>query len=144
MQQSGKQSVRYSFTVTLKPRMYIDPSETQFDLTFSELRTILKSMNAKFTLIAELTKMGHNIHYHGTITFPLTSKNVVKRFIDVFRKTKHYGFVSIKQIDNEQGWIDYISKEFIETVREVERRPIINDDFNYFDEKLKALYSHLW
>lgn len=139
-----QETVRYSYTITLKPRMYIDPAEIQFDLTFSELRTILRSLSVKFTLVAEVTKKGHNIHYHGTITLPMSRKNPIKRFIDAFRKTKHYGFVSIKQITEENGWKEYIKKELKETKEEIERRPVIEDDFNYFDNNEKALYAHQW
>lgn len=137
-------SMRYSFTITLKPRCYVEPAEAQFDLTYAILYQMLTSIGTKITLVAEATQ-NLNVHYHGTICFK-EYKNVNHRkcFIDAFRKTKHFGFVSIKQITDEPGWVEYISKSLKESRMDLGRRPIIKDDFEYFNEELYALFGHEW
>lgn len=122
----------YAFTVTLLPRLFQHPSEVQFDTTYLKLKDKLIELSDTFTLIAEHTK-NMNIHYHGVIKFlTVRCKNAIKYFKDHFRRDKLFGFVDIKIMDDEDGWRDYIKKEFKETLDVINRRPIIVDGFNFF------------
>lgn len=140
-------SVRYSFTITLKPSLYNVPASVQYDKTYDELyKHLCQNFNVKLTLVAELTR-NYNIHFHGTIVFIMINVhkyNVMKRFVDSFRKSKIFGFVNIKQIEDEPGWIDYISKGFHDFTRDTNRRPILQDDFDYWKPDIYALYGTEW
>lgn len=138
-------SVRYSFTITLKPIMYKDKLEDQFHKTFVELCHALNEMG-KYVLIAEQTR-AFNLHYHGTMEFTKSyhenTTNVRKKFVDSFRKSKIFGFVNIKQIDLEPGWKEYISKSF-EEMKQIGIRPILKDDLDYYDGDLIAYFGIEW
>lgn len=142
------ETVRYSATVTLKPRMYQYKAEQQYDMSYPDLIKHLACNGYKnITVIAELTK-NYNIHYHLTVTFPFgeNSKycNCMKKFVDSFRRSQMFGFVNIKQIDSEIGWIEYIGKQLKEFTDSTGRRPIIKDDFNYFTENDYAKFGTEW
>lgn len=140
-------SVSYSYTVTLRPQLYGIPGQDQYDKTSDELVKHLSNICAEYTLVAELTS-SYNVHYHGTVSFALKLPgppvNLRKRFVDSFRKNKLFGFVQIKQIDDEPGWIEYISKSLEETCNDLGRRPILKDDFNYWTPIQYAKYGTEW
>lgn len=126
--QASNSSVDYSFTLTLKPKLYKDVAEQQYDKTYREVILTLKTLSPHFTCVAELTK-GMNIHYHGQIKFfnfkPRT--NLGKKFVDTFRASESIGFVSIKQITDSLGWKQYITKE-LEVTRDSIGRPAVLHD----------------
>lgn len=134
-------SVRYSFTITLKPILYKNKADAQYFETYDKLCNILSQMG-KYVLVAETTK-AYNIHYHGTMEFNIMRPNLRKYFVDSFRNSKIFGFVNIKQIDDEPGWCEYISKDF-EEFRKINLRAIIKDDLDYFDEQYCADYGIEW
>lgn len=145
-----QETVRYSATITLKPRMYQYKAEQQYDMTYPDLIKHLSCNGySKMTVISELTK-NYNIHYHLTITFPFDGTlykgfpNWQKKFVDSFRKSPVFGFVNIKQIEDELGWISYIGKSFKDFTDSTGRRPIIKDDFDYFTEDDYANYGTEW
>lgn len=144
-------SFKYSFTVTLKPIMYKKVATDQYDATSQEVLTKLlglsyMSPDGKFdlTLVSELTK-NYNIHYHGIIKMPLRNSKIhcMKRFTDEFRNSKQLGFVNIKQIDDEPGWIDYISKDLHSTKIHVGRPPVIFDGLESIKDEEFAFTLHL-
>lgn len=141
------ESVRYSATVTLKPRLYQHRAEIQYDMTYPEIvKQLALTGIHKSVIVAELTK-NFNIHYHLTITVLLHTGcniNVMKKFVDSFRKSPVFGFVNIKQIEDEKGWIEYISKSFNDFVFATNRRPIIKDDFNYWTPAIYANFGTEW
>lgn len=129
------QSVMYAFTVTLKPVMFRRSIEEQYDSTYLELSTRLKSLPCKLTMICELTS-NYNIHYHGIIVFITKSRSHEKDFKDLFRKSQIFGFTNIKQVDDFNGWVDYIKKDVTVSVKIINRPPVIIDEhdlFNVFD-----------
>lgn len=137
-------SYEYAFTVTLKPKLYDHDATEQYDNTYHILfETLLRiSFKNQFTLVAEQTK-AYNIHYHGIIILPL-KVNCMKYFHDSFRKSKIFGFVNIKQITEQQIWIDYISKSIKETRDCINRPPIIYDWKDYIKtEELTNCISHI-
>lgn len=121
------QSVKYSFTVTLQNKMYVYKPEEQYDFTYLELIKRLKALGATFTIIAELTLNG-NLHYHGIITFHQRSKSHSLDFKNVFRTSKIFGYSNIKQIEDYEGWVEYIIKELHNTKDILCRPPIVYDD----------------
>lgn len=145
---------QYAFTVTLKPHLYDDPAETQYDKTYEVLKVMLRKISHQFTLVAELTKNA-NLHYHGIITFENRSKNIVKYWYDQFKsivkayKKLHpygdkgilFGFTNIKPITEYSVWIEYISKDIKLTNESLGRLPIIIDDFNCFPTGLFQTYG---
>lgn len=148
--QDLNESVRYSATITLKPRMYQYKAEQQYDMTYPDLiKHLLCNGVHKMTVISELTK-NFNIHMHLTITVLIPkdcgkSVNIQKKFVDSFRKSPVFGFVNIKQIsEDENGWVEYISKDFQSFVDSTGRRPILKDDFDYFSETDYALFGTEW
>lgn len=126
------ESVKYSFTITLKPNLFQYKAEEQYDKSYLTLVKHLMTLSKKFSVVAELTK-NYNIHYHGIITFTLHEKqksNFMKKFTDSFRKNTCFGFVNIKQITDEQGWINYITKDLKITRESICRPPVLIDSFN--------------
>jgi len=126
----------YSFTVTLLPRLYVDDCEKQFDDTNFHLTLQLHSISNYFTLIAELTKSGYNVHYHGIIELPSPRK-----FHNLFRKSKMFGFVKIREIFDMTKWVEYMHKDLANTNKELNRRPILHDDYKVFTLEDKMSYG---
>lgn len=145
------ETVRYAFTITIKPNHYRFNLEQQYDLTSDILIKDLSNMGiCKVTLVAESTS-NLNLHYHGTISFTICKNicsrikfSVRKKFIDSFRSSKLFGFVTILEITDEPGWINYINKQFQEFTDLSGRRPILKDDFNYFNPTDYAKYGTEW
>jgi hypothetical protein len=95
-----------------------------------ELVTRLKCLSSRVCLIAEITKYNANIHYHGLIQFLVKSVDHIIDFHNLFRNSKLFGFKNIKQIEDEDGWITYISKDLEHTKKVLCRPPIVIDDFD--------------
>lgn len=126
----------YAFTVTLKPVLFKDIAEQQYDKTQEVLVNTLRNfaLGRSYTIVAEMTK-NCNIHYHGILKCPLNKyKNVIKSFKDTFRHSKVFGFVDIKVMDDEDGWIEYITKELRTTHYELNRHPKIFDGLSVIPE----------
>lgn len=122
----------YSFTVTLLPRLYKFDAKQQYDLTYSTVFRVVNSIYAnstKLTIVAELTKQ-FCIHYHGIFNV-ITDKSEIrcrKLFVDSFRNHPLFGFVNIKLVDDEAGWLKYISKDLQQTKDLIGRPPVLRDD----------------
>lgn len=115
----------YSFTITLLPILYKETSDIQYDKTVYLLKEYLSSLK-DLTLVAEQTK-NYNIHYHGCARLPIVGKkNSVKTFVDQFRKSKQFGFINVKQIEDENGWLKYIFKDVHTTYTDTGRPPIVH------------------
>lgn len=123
-------SVTYAFTVTLHPKLYTKSIQEQYDSTYLELAKRLKCLPAKVELIAEITPMNKNIHYHGMIQFLAKSKDHILDFIDLFRQSKIFGYKNIKQIEDQPGWQEYIFKDILHTVTLLNRPAVILDEFD--------------
>lgn len=127
-----KVTQRYAFTVTLKPRLFNFKAEEQYDRTQESLSLMLTRLGYEVSMCAELTK-GMNIHYHGTINFKCEPSVLPdKLFVDAFRKSNVFGFVCIKQITDEQKWMEYISKDLDKTRSYIHRDPRILNGFKYW------------
>lgn len=132
-------SVHYAFTITLMPaKAFKNDATQQYDDTVGHVVGYLRSMSNMFSLTAELTK-NCNIHYHGVIQFGTLSSNLRKYFIDTFRKSKLCGFVNITQIDDFNGWRDYIMKDIITTTNSINRPSIIVDYYKFHEYYLNTL-----
>lgn len=133
-----KWSCKFFFTVTLRPNLYKDIAEEQYDLTAERLLNHIKEdypCCVKTTIVAELTK-NMNIHYHGIIMFDLNEvrfKNLSKYFIDSFRDNKKFGFVNISQIEDEKKVLDYVSKSIQDTALSIGKKVILIDEFEYLN-----------
>lgn len=138
-----KYSVEYAFTLTLKPKIFAQEPEDQYDKTSAHASARLKTLSDQFTLIAELTK-NYNIHYHGIIKFPLSKKDLMKEFYKCFRTDLIIGFVNIRQIDDMPKWTEYISKDLDRTCKAINRRPLIYDNLCIFDAQIKARLGVTW
>jgi len=123
-------SVDYSFTITLQPRLFVKTIEDQYDITFVEVCRKLNSLISTHTIIAEITPTNYNIHYHGIIKFHRPSKSHMKDFKDVFRGSKMFGFTQIRQIEDFGGWVEYIMKDLYITKDILNRPPIIVDEYD--------------
>lgn len=128
--------VDYSFTITLKPVMYKKDIDWQYDETCNELVIALRSISNNFTLVCELTQ-SMNVHYHGIIELG-TSK---RKFVNLFRNDKKFGFISCKEITNREGWVNYLRKDLKNSMEELGRRVIINDDHKIFMHEEMRCYA---
>lgn len=125
----------FSFTITLKPSMYRDEPEIQYDKCIYNLYTLLKSLTNNFTLVVELTQ-SMNIHMHGIIEL-----HHKKKWYTTFRKSDIFGFTVCREITDMVKWKEYISKSLEETYKVLNRRPIINDDYNVYTIHQTTLYG---
>jgi len=128
----------YSFTVTLKPRMYRYEPEKQYDETYRHLVIMLKSLSNHVTIVAECTK-AMNLHYHGIIEL-----HTKKQWYSKFRNSDVFGFTTCREQYNDDGWITYISKELDETYKCLDRRPVVLDQYSVFTSKQIAEYGTEW
>lgn len=131
-------SVCYAITHTIPPLLCkMNPDLVQYDLLFSELNEI-KLMDARITFITEYTKCG-NLHFHGIINFELPKRgscmNRYKQHFKDKRLSKYFGYMEMKQIDDYDGWLNYIIKDLQLTYDKLEhqRYPVVRDDFGIFD-----------
>lgn len=116
--------------------MYRYDIDIQFDDTANELYVSLRQLSNKISLVAELSK-NYNVHYHGIISL----KGSKRKFINYFRNDKKFGFVNASPIKNEENVFSYIQKDVVNTYQELDRRPIIKDDYNIFPLKSRMLYG---
>lgn len=136
-------SVLYSFTITLKPLMFKKEPEDQYDYVIPEIVGIMNMISLKYSMVVELTK-SYNIHLHGVIQFNLTDTPCIKRWYKAWRNQPRIGFTNIKQITDFEGWKEYITKSFKETMDNINRRPIIKDDLELWTPIDYALYGNEW
>lgn len=124
-------SVKYAYTITLRSQLYKLNPEDQYDKTYLHIASLLKGLICTVDLVAELTR-SCNIHYHGIIQFNnINSKqNLQLMFRNIFRSDKYVGFVDIKQITDEEGWLNYIIKDIPSTRNSINRPPLILNEFN--------------
>jgi len=133
---------QYAFTITISGTQRKYTAEQQYDNLLEHVKERLSRIAHQYTLIAELT-VNCDIHYHGVITFPMgMCYNYLKYFRDHFRcrcKTKYVckcltGFVDIKVMTDYEGWKGYISEDFSETIKSINRPVIIMDGCDLFPE----------
>lgn len=126
----------YAFTITLKPKCYDTSLRHQLQHTYRSILNRLigdEEYPHKVTLVAESTKQC-NIHYHGIIAFnhwTLRGRRVDVYWYNLWRKHTFVGFTLIKVMENEQGWIEYITKDIDETKDKLSNchvKPVIQDD----------------
>lgn len=128
-----KPDMLYSCTITLKPNLFKDPAELQYDRTYKEVYKVVSSLCTSCTIVAELTK-SQNIHYHALLDVTTLHYNYRKHFVDAFRRSHHFGFVHVTQTTDDVGWKNYMKKDLTETKRSINRPPIICNDIEIFDE----------
>lgn len=135
-------SVRYAYTITLLPKLYKLKPEEQYDKTYIEVVKTLKALNSTICTVAELTK-NYNIHYHGVLQYSFCDKkeDLMKKFYDIFRGHDKFGYVNIKQITDEPKWLEYMSKEIEGTECQINRKPIIIDEFDYYKKGMEEYIS---
>lgn len=131
-------SVRYFFTVTLKPYMFQKDATEQYDETAPKLVNILEKLRASGLVVAELTK-SFNIHYHGYIDIKTRNKYPMKLFVDCCRIYKCLGMVNISQVKDEMLVKAYIKKAMDITCDMINRPSII---FNYKRTDINAFYAN--
>lgn len=105
-------SVDYALTVTLNPKLFRYDPPLQYRETHQALYQLLNTITDKFMMIPELTPQNQNVHYHGIIKIPLEGNKPSNYYIrNLFRQTKLYGHICIKQIDDYDKWVEYIFKD---------------------------------
>lgn len=124
-------SVRYAATVTLRPQLYKYKPEEQYDRSYMEVAKMIKALDTRVDIIAELTK-SFNLHYHLTIEFInfKPKSNLMLIFHNAFRNNKIFGFVNIRQIDNDIKWLEYIKKDLTITKNTINRPPVILNEIS--------------
>lgn len=102
-------AVRYldfAITLTMKPRLFKNKLEDQYDMLKDEITRLTKFNSCIF--VCELTK-SMNVHAHGLVR--ARSKRLV---YDIFRSSNIIGFILVKPKVSE-GWLDYMFKDVKET-----------------------------
>jgi len=90
----------------------------------------LSGMTSHYSLVAETTR-NYNLHFHSILKFPfIKGKNYLKYINDEFRNDKMFGYICVKQVDNESGWMDYLRKGLTDFKCSVGRPPILYDGFH--------------
>jgi len=119
--------------------MYKLDIDKQFDETKNDIVMSLRSVSNKYTLVTELTK-SFNIHYHGLIELQGSKRS----FVNLFRNEKKIGFVQCNPLYDEEKVATYLSKDLEFNQNELQRRVIINDDYNLFTISQRLKYGTLF
>lgn len=124
-------SVDYALTVTLNPKVFRSVPPMQYRETYSALEMILHDNGYKYVIIPELTPKNQNVHYHiilKTYILPeYKKKGLMYHIRNLFRNTKLFGYIDLKQCDDTQGWIKYMLKELPETIKILDLCPEYGD-----------------
>jgi len=124
----------YAITITLKPFLYKESLESQYDKLWEEVDKMYKfSACWQQTIVVEVTK-SFNIHAHGFIKVR-NSRNALRTIYDFFRKNASIGFVYVKPVECHNTWLEYVLKDIKKTYDTLYcRRPIMIDQFDYITE----------
>lgn len=120
--------MKFFITNTLKPRLYDNIVSKQFELTHHHIDDIFK--NYSHSTVCEITK-NLNLHYHTVVDCD-KYRNIDEFKFDLqFRiKTKTFckdmGFTDIRLVDDIDGLVHYLSKDFDKT-RMYGLRPVYID-----------------
>lgn len=126
--------MRFAITVTLHKKCFDMPAEWQFDHYTDAVKDMFSVFKFKYTMVTELTQAS-NIHYHALVEAPNYCEDVLrKKLNDYTRKNKTIGFICVKQVTDEPGWVDYIVKDLSKTYRLISRDPLIRDDLRVCDD----------
>jgi len=145
IEEEPKYSVDYAVTVSLNPRLYELKAEEQLLLTKTKILAILRHNHNKCTIVAEMTE-ARNIHYHCIMKVAATNKstNIIKYIHDRLRVAPTWFGKQrcIKQVDNYDKWIKYITKDVFRTNEELEEctTSVINDDYGIVSEDNIGIY----
>lgn len=129
------QSCKYAMTITFHPRVRKYGTEEQYERYAHATIKYLQEMfpGCAMSVVCELTK-SYDIHLHGVIRFNLLVMRkkcrIDRMFRDAFRVHPYIGFVMLKQIEDEVGWLNYLQKNIKEFEDDVKRQPILIDDFD--------------
>lgn len=109
----------------IKLALTISPPDIKY-MTIKEIlqrhMRVLSRIKCKFILYPELDKSGR-LHYHGYI---YKSDIGYKEDLEVLKKI---GYIKIKDINNNKGWLQYCKKEWKTTKKLLYRKePITNND----------------
>lgn len=134
----------YSLTITLRPKCYTQEPEKQYDNTYEYVSRKIRSLTQTYTLIAEVTK-AYNVHYHSILRIsPNQYKDNLKQIYACFRNDNLIGYIKCDQTINYNKWVEYLQKDIIHTMNALNRRPIIYDQYDIFDESQRASYGINW
>lgn len=130
----------HAITITLNPKMFCMEPVMQRNALQGLLNSICENNeDIRISLIAELTK-AQNIHGHGLVQvrIPQGNKQTVPFLCaKVFRPLKDIGYICVKQIEDYDGWLEYITKEISITRHNLEESPILLDYINAFGWDVK-------
>lgn len=116
--------------------MYKDTIDIQYDKTYQDLMTLLRLISNKVTIVVELTK-ALNVHYHGLIN--LNCSRI--KFVNLFRKSKEFGFVNISELKDLNKVATYMEKDFLQTKKELGVPPIIMNQHNLYPKDVQLEYG---
>jgi len=132
-----KWSQQYACTLTLHPKVRKYTAEEQYEMFAHQLVNVLQTKfpNIKLTLVCELTKT-YDIHFHGIISFDLSSlrknQNLARMFRDTFRGHPYIGFVLLKQITEDVVWNEYILKSTADFETDINKYPVLIDNHKIY------------
>jgi len=108
-------SCPFAITLTLKPAYFRHTAELQYSLTAEKICEALRCNGRnKLSMVTELTEKC-NVHYHAVILIAkslLTKTYATKWLYDRCRLEPIGSQICVKQIDDLDGWKDYLIKDF--------------------------------
>lgn len=128
-------SQKYALTITYLPKIRKYGTEEQYArYTHDTIKYIQsKFLGTVMSVVCELTK-SYDIHLHGIIQFNMMGLrrniNICRYFRDAFRNHPYIGYVLLKPIEDEVGWINYLQKHIEDFERDVGKQPILIDDYD--------------
>lgn len=106
----------YFLTITLKPKLYQFTTVTQFELTHSDIVTMLDAACKDYVIVTEFTKSA-NIHYHALVTFTSPTHRI--SLINKLKKNRLLGFTKFdpQPIRSSIRVCDYMTKDLYVTLQ---------------------------
>lgn len=131
-------AVYYALTLTLKPKFRIQKGVNmlapwQYDNSHEAVLKLCSDVNITLrTVIAELTAAG-DIHYHGIVLSEDDLKGIRYNIACNVKSSNVFGFFTVREIDDLDGWLDYISKDLEDTHKLLARPAVVCDDLKLIE-----------
>jgi len=83
------------------------------------------------SLIVEITNAG-DVHYHGIVSSEQDLRGLQYTLACTTKQSAVFGFFTVKELKDEAGWVEYISKDLETTHKLISRPSVLCDDLQIF------------
>lgn len=138
---TGSTADVYCITITFKP-LLVRPLESsdQYDYVTSYFHRKFRNYPdvVAVSMVTELT-IGSDIHMHGFVRSKpgLGCRLFAHKLNNSKREDPIIGFIDVKEMKDQPGWVAYCTKEVEVTKQLLGRPPIFIDELLYFNHCLK-------